>query len=96
MPPNYLMNYMKTFELFPTPVGVYNLGREFTNEEKSFINLLLESPTSNVGNKTSRDTFVFKKDELGSLQQFCLESVSQFASEILWRKDVGLRITQSW
>jgi len=87
---------MKTFELFPTPVSVFDLGRNITSEEKSCIDLLLKSTTSNGANKKSKDNYALRQDVLGSLQKFCVDSVSQFASEILRHKEVGLRITQSW
>ena len=87
---------MKIIELFPTPVGVYDLDRKITNKEKSHINLLLESTSPNGGNKTSKDTFIFNQQELLSLKEFCLKSVNQFASQVLKYQKLELRITQSW
>lgn len=87
---------MKTFELFPTPVGIYNLEREITKKEKNCIDLLLETVRPNAGNRSSEDTYVLKQGSLNLLQQFCLESINQFASEVLEYTDIKLRITQSW
>jgi uncharacterized protein (TIGR02466 family) len=87
---------MKIIELFPTPVGVYDLGRKITKKEKSYIDLLLQSTSPNGGNKTSEDTFVLKQNELSSLENFCLESVNQFASQVLKYQKLQFRITQSW
>ena len=87
---------MQKFDLFPTPVGVYDLERKITSEEKSCIDLLLESLRPNVGNRTSQDNFVFKQNELNSLYEFCTESINQFSSDVLQYKDTTFRITQSW
>lgn len=87
---------MKTFDLFPTPVGVYDLQREITSKEKSCIDRLLESPRPNAGNITSENSFVFKQHELNFLHQFCVQSINQFALEIMKYKNIELRVTQSW
>lgn len=87
---------MKTFELFPTPVGVYDLYREITNKEKKCIYSLLEETQQNAGNKTSKNTHVLRQKELLDLEQFCSESIDNFLKEILRYKNLDLRITQSW
>ena len=87
---------MKRFELFPTPVGVYELERKITGKEKSCINLLLELTNPNVGNKTSKDGYVFKQKQLKSLHQFCVESVNRFVIDVLQYTNLELRVTQSW
>jgi len=87
---------MKRFELFPTPVGVCDLGRKITSKEKSCINSLLELTNPNVGNRTSKDSYVFKQKELKSLHRFCVESVNQFVIDVLQYTNLELRITQSW
>jgi uncharacterized protein (TIGR02466 family) len=87
---------MKTFELFPTPVGVYDLQRKITNKEKKCIDSLLEITIPNAGNKTSKNTHVLKEKELIDLEQFCSKSVNEFLKEVLKYKNLELRITQSW
>ena len=99
---SYLKNYvleldeMKTFDLFPTPVGVYDLERKITDRERSCIDLLLDSTAHSIGHKLSKDNFVFKQSELNLLHEFCVESVNKFASDVLKYKNTTLRITQSW
>jgi uncharacterized protein (TIGR02466 family) len=87
---------MKTFELFPTPVGVYDLQRKITDEEKSFVGSLLETTTQNAGNRTSKNTYVLRQQELSDLQKFCFESINYFSQEVMKYKNLKLRITQSW
>ena len=87
---------MRMIDLFPTPLGVYDLERKITSEEKSCIDLLLESLRPNVGNRTSQDNFVFQQKELRFLHRFCVESVNRFVVDVLQYTNLELRVTQSW
>lgn len=86
---------MKLLSLFPTAIGVFELGREFTKTELKFINELDKRP--NKGNQTSVDSHVFKSKKLAKLEDFCLQSAGKYIENVVVPKtDISLYITQSW
>ena len=86
---------MNVFNLFPTAVANFDLGREFTTEEMDFVN---QQPThSNMGNTTSDDQYVLTHKTMASLHEFVLTSVNTYLTTIYAPKNkVSLRVTQSW
>ena len=81
--------------IFPTPVGKFTLGREFTTDEAEF---MLSQPTHrNMGNTTSNDRYVLRHDTLANLAAFVQSSVDEYVKAVYAPKEaVSLRITQSW
>lgn len=86
---------MQIISLFPTGVGNFELGRNLTKSELSFIKSL--ERRNNSGNFTSVDNYVFNNKQLKSLHKFCLQSATTYFQE-LWKpkKELTLYITQSW
>ena len=86
---------MITYNLFPTAVAKFELGREFTSEELAFVD---EQPThSNMGNTTSDDRYVLQHDTMAKLKEFAEASVNEYLKSIYApKKDVSMRLTQSW
>lgn len=86
---------MNIHHLFPIPVANFQLEREFTPKEITFIS---ELPVmANTGNKTSKDKYVLRHDTLSSLNQFIQKCVDEYVKEIYSPKeDVSFSITQSW
>jgi len=83
------------YNVFPTAVGKFSLGRDFTEKELKYIKELETRP--NQGNVTSKDNNLFDRKELKDLAKFCQESVDSYLKEIYAPKnDVTLRFTQSW
>lgn len=84
---------MQLHNLFPTPVAMFDLGRDFTEAEKE---LILNLPQyANMGNTTSNDKEVL--NSLADLKTFCETSVQEYLTTIhAPRNKVSLRITQSW
>jgi uncharacterized protein (TIGR02466 family) len=81
--------------LFPTPIGFYELNREFTKSESDF--LLNQKSRSNMGNTTSIDNYICKSSKLKKLKQFFDESILHYFTTVYRPKyDVIPRITQSW
>lgn len=81
--------------LFPIPLGIFKLDREFTKKEISFIKNL--ETRDNIGNLTSKNTKVLENAVLKNLHGFILNSLDQYFQEVYAPKqDVKLRITQSW
>jgi uncharacterized protein (TIGR02466 family) len=81
--------------LFPTPVGRYELGRDLTAKELSF--LKNQETRFNAGNTTSKDNTILKNKELTKLRDFLETSISEYFKTVYNPKHhVNLKITQSW
>jgi len=81
--------------LFPTPVGLYKLGRDLTTKELSF--LKNQETRSNTGNMTSTNNTILKANELTQLRKFIEIKVSEYFTTVYSPKHkVNLKITQSW
>jgi uncharacterized protein (TIGR02466 family) len=81
--------------LFPIPIGSFQLDREFTQGELDFINGQETRP--NQGNVTSKDNNLFDREELKDLacQVQCI--INEYFDAIYKPKnDVKLYVTQSW
>lgn len=86
---------MNIVSLFPTALGIFNLDRELTEEEKK---VLLNQPVGpNMGNKTSVERFILRDPALANLKEFIQTSVDKYFNEVVAAsKDASLYITQSW
>ena len=86
---------MNLHAIFPTPVGKFQLGRDFTAEELAFV---AEQPThKNMGNTTSDNRYVLNSEMLSGLKSFVGSCVDEYVKAIYAPKeDVRLRVTQSW
>ena len=86
---------MAMHNLFPTPVGIYELGRDLTAKELSFFKNQETRP--NMGNKTSVDNTILKNKALTQLREFFETSVTDYFTTVYNPKhQVNLKITQSW
>lgn len=86
---------MEIVNLFPTSVGAFNLGRDFTEKELEFIKS--QEKRENVGNTTSIKRDVLESEELADLKLFVTECLDTYFKEIFSpRNEVKLKITQSW
>lgn len=86
---------MAIHNLFPIPVGIYQLSEDLTAKELSFLKNQKTRP--NTGNITSADSAILKNKELTKLREFFETSLSDyFATVYSPQHQVNLRITQSW
>lgn len=86
---------MQIHSLFPTALGMFDLGRDFTETEISFIKN--QEKRSNMGNTTSVDNTILKNPELKGVKDFVEQSLSSYFKEVYAPKnETSLRITQSW
>ena len=86
---------MITYNVFPTAVGKFTLGRDFTEKELKYIKELETRP--NMGNITSTDNNLFDRKEMKGLAKACQDAVNEYLKEIYAPKhQVELRFTQSW
>ena len=83
--------------LFPIPIYMVDLDREFTNKEQRFFDSLSEKTRPNLGNTTSLDTTILDKYEMRELRKFFQTQIDTYMNDIVCPLyDVKLRITQSW
>jgi uncharacterized protein (TIGR02466 family) len=86
---------MDIYNLFPTALGLFDLGRDFTEEEISFIKG--QEKCSNMGNKTSVDNTILKNKQLKNIKSFIEDSVLEYFKKVYAPKnETTLRLTQSW
>jgi len=89
------MSDIEILGLFPIPVARFCLNREFTDEERNFVNNLERRP--NFGNETSINSKVLEETALKDVRDFCLQSTIKFFNEAFKpRDDLSIYITQSW
>jgi len=86
---------MEILDLFPTPIGWFELGRDITAEEMTFISSQETKP--NVGNASSINSYILESSELINLRKFFEVSLDEYFQKIYCPvANTNLRITQSW
>ena len=81
--------------LFPSTVCFFELGRNLTKKEISFIMKQKQKP--NDGNSTSVNNSLLENKTLKNLNSFIKDSFNNYATNVLRIKDdVTLNLTQSW
>lgn len=86
---------MQIHNLFPTALGMFDLGRDFTQTEISFIKN--QEKRNNMGNTTSVDNTILKNPELKGVKDFVEKSIAEYFKAVYSPKnETTLRITQSW
>lgn len=86
---------MKVARLFPTPVGIFEFGRELTNKELSFIES--QATRKNIGNTTSINSSILESKQLKKLNEFVKINLTTFFRDICDpATTVDIRVTQSW
>ena len=82
-------------ELFPIPVGVYRLEREFSSEELDFMKN--QEWRQNLSNVNSVDNFILNNKELSKLKLFAEEALRDYVRNTINPVDGNeFYITQSW
>lgn len=86
---------MNIFNLFPTALGLYEIGRDFTEKEMKFIKG--QETRGNMGNTTSVNNNILDSKELKDVRKFVENSVTEYFKAVYAPKqNTKLRITQSW
>lgn len=86
---------MQIVNLFPTAVGMFDLGRDFTKDELDY--LLNQEQAPNMGNTTSKYRFILRDERMADLRAFVQKSIdTYFENVIAPSKEVSLYVTQSW
>lgn len=89
------MSNLKIVQVFPTPVLVDSIGREFTEDEKVFFAEL--ELWENIYNLSSKNSYVLDEPIMAPLKQYILKKLNDFYLEIYQPNTPGeVYITQSW
>ena len=81
--------------LFPMPLGIYEIGREYTKDELE----CLDNPDllNNIGNKSSTKNDVLNLPSMGFVKQFIEESIDDYVAQTYdFENNAKLHLTQSW
>jgi hypothetical protein len=67
---------LNIFNLFPTALGLYEIGRDFTEKEMKFIKG--QETRGNMGNTTSVNNNILESKELKDVRKFVEDSVTEY------------------
>ena len=83
--------------IFPTPIYMSKLDREFTKKELAFIDKSKLDHYKNEGNITSNDNYILNQKVFGSLKEDLYLRVQDYFNKVLSYTDAATPfITQSW
>ena len=86
---------MKTINLFPKVIGIFNLERNLNEQELSKINLILQVLIKNTENSISKNKNVLDDSDFDELKKFIDKSIKQYLNEV-YCEQTELQITESW
>jgi len=86
---------LKTLNLFPKTVGLFDLERNLNNQELLKIDLILQDLEKNYENSISKNKSVLDDLDFYQLKAFVDLSIKQYLNEV-YCEQTELRITQSW
>lgn len=96
MPKNKIeQNSLNILSLFPTPVGLFELGRDLTQKELNFFEGL--KTRNNAANLVSLERNVLQKPQMKKIREFIENSMNLYFNNMYKPKfELELYITQSW
>ena len=82
--------------LFPCPVGNYELGRPTTKKEMKYLKSL--EMEKNAGNAASTTDDILEHEDAAALKKFCMDKLTEYCKETydFDTNKVQIYITQSW
>jgi len=84
-------------DLFPTPLGIYELNREFFEDEINFFKKEQNNITKNIGNFYSKNNYILENREMEGLKIILEDCLNNFYLSIFCPKYKSkVYITQSW
>tara|TARA_R100001463_G_scaffold42_1_gene210 strand:+ start:4501 stop:5106 length:606 start_codon:yes stop_codon:yes gene_type:complete len=88
---------IKTLGLFPTPVYINNIDRNFTEQELQFVNDQQNNCIKNEGNIHTEDSNVLDRKQLKNIKIFLENCCKDYLEKIICpENNIELYITQSW
>ena len=83
--------------LFPTPVLLSNIDREFTKEEKKFFDECAKTKTKNTGNLTSANRYVLDDPAMKNIRKSIQFYIDDYMQRVYAPKNpVEAYLTQTW
>ena len=83
--------------LFPTPIYMTNIDREFTKKELNFVKDQKNHCTKNQGNINTIDHYILNRPEFKKIKKFIEDCCQDYLEKIICPKnDLKLYLTQSW
>ena len=83
--------------LFPTPIYMTNIDREFTKKELNFVKDQKNHCTKNEGNINTIDNYILNRPEFKKIKKFIEDCCQDYLEKIICPKnDIKLCLTQSW
>jgi|688.fasta_scaffold15499_8 uncharacterized protein (TIGR02466 family) len=83
--------------LFPTPLGVYEIDKELSENEINFFKKEQNNSTKNIGNYISKNKYILNNKEMQNLKIILENCLNDFYLSVFCPKyESKLYITQSW
>ena len=83
--------------LFPTPVYINNIDRNFTEQELQFVNEQKNNCVKNEGNIHTADSYILDKKQFKNIKIFLENCCKDYLEKIICpENNIELCITQSW
>ena len=83
--------------LFPTPVYINNIDRDFTEQELQFVNDQQNNCVKNEGNIYTEDNYILNRKEFKNIKIFLEDCCKDYLEKIICpENNIELCITQSW
>ena len=83
--------------IFPTPVYITKIDREFTKQELQFVNEQKKYCKNNTGNLHTKDSYILNKKEFKNIKKFLDKCCKNYLDTVICPKNnLELYITQSW
>jgi len=90
------MNDTTITNLFPTPVYISNIKKNFNTEELSVFKQSKLDTFKNTGNIGSKNTYILNEKKLSNIKKQINERVKDYFNKVLRAVGVEPYITQSW
>ena len=91
------MRQYQTHGLFPIPVYMTDIDRDFTEKELQFVKDQKNHCVENSGNIHTKDNYILNRPELKDIKSFIDEVCQSYLDNIICPKeDIKIYVTQSW
>jgi len=83
--------------IFPTPVYITEIDREFTKQELNFVKEQKKHCSKNAGNINTKDNYILNRKEFKNIKKFLNKHCKNYLDTVICPKNnLELYITQSW
>ena len=91
------MRKYQTHGLFPIPVYMTDIDRDFTEKELQFVKDQKKHCVENSGNIHTKDNYILNRPEFKDIKNFIDEVCQSYLDNIICPKeDIEIYVTQSW